>query len=36
MITTWLGLIACGGGVFFMAIAALGLLRMPDAYTRLH
>ena len=24
------------GGVFFQAIAALGVVRMPDVYTRLH
>jgi multicomponent Na+:H+ antiporter subunit G len=36
MILTWLGIAACCGGVFFMAIAALGLLRMPDTYMRLH
>jgi multicomponent Na+:H+ antiporter subunit G len=36
MILTWLGIAACCGGVFFMAIAALGQLRMSDTYTRLH
>lgn len=24
------------GGVFFQAVAALGVVRMPDVYTRLH
>lgn len=36
MILTWLGVAACCGGVFFMTIAAIGLVRMPDVYTRLH
>lgn len=25
-----------GGGLFFHAVAALGVIRMPDFYTRLH
>jgi multicomponent Na+:H+ antiporter subunit G len=25
-----------GGGIFFQAVAALGVVRMPDVYTRLH
>lgn len=28
--------VAIGGGVFFMLVGAVGLLRMPDIYTRLH
>jgi len=36
MILTWLGVAACSGGVFFMTIAAIGLVRMSDTYMRLH
>ena len=28
--------VAIGGGVFFMLVGAIGILRMPDIYTRLH
>lgn len=28
--------LALVGGVFFQAVAALGVVRMPDVYTRLH
>ena len=28
--------LALAGGVFFQAVAALGVVRMPDVYTRLH
>ena len=30
-----IGLLVCGG-FFFHAVAALGVMRMPDFYTRLH
>ena len=32
-VVSWL---AIGGGIFFMLVGAIGLLRMPDIYTRLH
>jgi multicomponent Na+:H+ antiporter subunit G len=32
----WLTVIAAGAGVFFMVVAAVGLNRMPDFYTRMH
>ena len=28
--------IAIGGGLFFMVVGTIGILRMPDVYTRLH
>jgi multicomponent Na+:H+ antiporter subunit G len=31
-----LTLLLVGGGLFFMLLAALGLLRMPDLFTRMH
>lgn len=27
---------AIAGGIFFMVVGAIGVLRMPDVYTRLH
>jgi multicomponent Na+:H+ antiporter subunit G len=31
-----IGNIALWGGVFFMAVTAIGLIRLPDFYTRTH
>lgn len=36
MIRDVLTLLLVGGGLFFMLVAALGLLRMPDLFTRMH
>ena len=33
---TILAMIVMAAGVFFLAVSALGLLRFPDFYTRLH
>jgi multicomponent Na+:H+ antiporter subunit G len=37
-VTAKIGVVAVllGGGLFFHAVAALGVIRMPDFYTRLH
>tara|TARA_Y100000590_G_scaffold465153_1_gene636619 strand:+ start:4289 stop:4615 length:327 start_codon:yes stop_codon:yes gene_type:complete len=32
-ILSWIGII---GGVFFIVVGAVGVIRMPDIYTRLH
>jgi len=34
--TTILVAVLAGGGVFFSLVAAVGLVRMPDLYTRAH
>ncbi|HEY7521301.1 MAG TPA: monovalent cation/H(+) antiporter subunit G [Methylomirabilota bacterium] len=36
MIFDALALLLLAGGLFFHVVAALGVLRMPDFYTRLH
>ena len=33
---TAVGLVLVGGGVFFMLTGAIGLIRFPDFYTRMH
>ncbi|MFC7133799.1 monovalent cation/H(+) antiporter subunit G [Salinibaculum sp. GCM10025337] len=33
---TWLSLALMVVGLFFTAVAAIGLIRMPDVYTRAH
>ena len=30
------GTVMIGGGLFFMAVTAIGLIRLPDFYTRTH
>ena len=35
-VLTWLGSILIGIGLFFMFAMTVGMLRFPDAYTRLH
>lgn len=32
----WLSRIAMGAGLFFSFVTAIGMLRFPDAFTRLH
>ena len=32
-ILSWTAIV---GGIFFMVVSAIGVLRMPDVYTRLH
>ena len=32
----WVTLVACGLGVFFFIAGTAGILRFPDAYSRLH
>ena len=34
--TDWLGSILILGGAFFVFVAALGIVRFPDLYTRMH
>lgn len=36
MIRTVLTLVFMGSGLFFLLVGVLGLLRLPDVYTRLH
>jgi multicomponent Na+:H+ antiporter subunit G len=36
MVLDVLSWIAIGGGLFFMLVGTVGILRMPDVYTRLH
>lgn len=33
---TWIGVVLVSAGIFFLAVSALGLLRLPDFYTRAH
>ena len=32
----WVGLAFVAGGVFFTAVATIGVIRLPDLYTRAH
>lgn len=32
----WFGWLSCAGGMFFLLVAAVGLLRLPDALSRQH
>ena len=36
MVRGFLAIILMGGGIFFLAVGVIGLLRLPDVYTRLH
>ncbi len=36
MVLGMLSWVAIVGGLFFMVVGAIGVLRMPDVYTRLH
>lgn len=33
---TWIGWLLCGMGMFFLLVAAIGIVRLPDALTRQH
>lgn len=32
----WIGIILLFGGLFFIIVTAIGVVRLPDFYTRLH
>ncbi len=32
----WIGIILLFGGLFFIVVTAIGVVRLPDFYTRLH
>jgi multicomponent Na+:H+ antiporter subunit G len=36
LLITWISIILILTGTFFVAIAAIGVLRLPDLYTRMH